>query len=95
MWIDANDSPNNKACCEVYFTDGEQREFDEIWLATGASSYRLTAHLKICFAETLQELASLIVPFQQCCHACPDISVVVSPKKKNEVPSLHAQAHIV
>ena len=36
MWIDAPDSSTGKACWEVYFQDGSQREYDWIWLATGA-----------------------------------------------------------
>eukprot|EP00750_Incisomonas_marina_P012802 INCI17161.6.p1 GENE.INCI17161.6~~INCI17161.6.p1 ORF type:complete len:587 (-),score=98.54 INCI17161.6:960-2720(-) len=36
MWIGAEDSSGGKPCWEVYFDDGERREFDQIWLATGA-----------------------------------------------------------
>ena len=35
MWIGAEDSSGGKPCWEVYFDDGERREFDQIWLATG------------------------------------------------------------
>ncbi len=35
-WVSARDSVGGRACWEVYFDDGEAREFDFIWLATGA-----------------------------------------------------------